>query len=83
MSVLEAERQLATIDNCAHILALPDLGDPTVADKILHILLLYFDRKPFGDWMPSDREGDQAQLEAMARRCSGATVVLKCGTPRR
>jgi hypothetical protein len=41
---------------------LPDLGDPTVADKIL---LLHFDGKPFdGDWMPSDRNEIKAKIDA-------------------
>ena len=48
-------------DDYPHILALPDLGDPTVADKIL---LLHFDGEPFGEWMPSDRNAIKAQIDA-------------------
>jgi hypothetical protein len=47
-------------DDFPHILALPDLGDSTVADKVL---LLHFDGKPFGDWMPSDRNELKAKID--------------------
>ncbi len=47
-------------DSWPHILALPDLSDPTVADKVL---LLYFGGEPFGDWMPSDRNRIRAKVE--------------------
>jgi hypothetical protein len=49
-------------DDYPHILALPDLGDPTVTDKIL---LLYFDGKPFErDFMPSERNDIRAKIDA-------------------
>jgi hypothetical protein len=46
-------------DTYPHILALPDLGDPTVADKVL---LIHFDGEPFDDWMPSNRNEIKAKI---------------------
>ena len=44
-----------------HILALPDLSDPTVGDKVL---LLHFDGEPFGRWMPQERKEIKARADA-------------------
>jgi len=46
-------------DSWPHILALPDLADDTVRDKVL---LLHFDGEEFGDWMPSERSQIQAKI---------------------
>ena len=40
---------------------MPDLSDPTVADKVL---LLYFSGSAFGKWMPEDREEIKARVDA-------------------
>ena len=47
-------------DSWPHILALPDLSDDTVADKML---LLHFGGEEFGDWMPADRNRIQTKID--------------------
>jgi hypothetical protein len=44
---------LSCNDNYPDILALPDLNNPTVADKLL---VLYFCGEKFGSWMPAEND---------------------------
>jgi hypothetical protein len=66
-------------DTWPHILSLPDLTDQTVADKVL---LAYFDGKPFGQWMPSERGEIKArvdeQMPAFAYHLLEMEVPTKC-----
>jgi hypothetical protein len=48
-------------DSYPHINKLPDLSDPTVADKVL---LLYFGGRKFGPWMPKEREEIKQRVNA-------------------